>query len=242
MQNIFMPGMQKKLFIIIISSILFILNSKYISASGSKSWNLTELNTAYSVNYLTDNEKAVILEINKLRSNPRAYAEEYLVPMTNMYKGKILYMPGNDPILTKEGVVALKEAISALKGSTPALPLIPDLRLTKSSRDHQQDQSKTGQIGHRGSNGSKISDRIERHGSWDKRISENIFYGDPDARSVVLHLVIDDGVPGRGHRINFLDPELRLVGVSCGTHKVYRYMCVMNFAAGFREVNTANNK
>jgi hypothetical protein len=239
MQNKFMPGMQKKFFIFIISAVLFIFNSEFISATGNKSWNLSELNTAYSVNYLTDNEKAVILEINKLRTNPSAYAEEYLVPMLNMYKGKILYMPGNDPILTKEGIVALREAIKALKSSTPVVPLFPDIRLTKSSRDHQQEQSKTGQLGHRGSNGSKISDRIERHGTWDKRISENIFYGDPDAISVVLHLVIDDSVPGRGHRINFLDPELRLVGVSCGTHKVYRFMCVMNFAAGFRDTNTA---
>jgi uncharacterized protein YkwD len=234
-----MPGMQKKLLIVFISTALLIFSAEIILASGNKSWNIPELNTAYHVNYLTDNEKAVVLEINKLRTNPAAYAEEYLVPMLNMYKGKILYMPGNDPILTKEGVVALREAIRDLKNSKPVHPLLPDIRLTKASRDHQQEQSRTGQIGHRGSNGSRISDRIERHGNWDKRISENIFYGDPDARSVVLHLVIDDGVPGRGHRINFLDPELRLVGVSCGTHKVYRYMCVMNFAAGFRQTNTA---
>lgn len=200
----------------------------------NKNWDEPALNTAATAEYLTGNEKGVILEINKLRSNPVAYAEKYLEPMLSMYRGKILYMPGNDPIITKEGITALRDAIKALKAASPAPPILPDPGLTKASRDHQKDQSKTGQIGHKGSNGSSMSHRIERYVEWDKKIAENIFYGDPDAKSVVLHLVIDDGVPGRGHRINFLDPDFRYIGVSCGTHKVYRYLCVMNFAGGFR--------
>lgn len=201
--------------------------------SGKKNWDIAVLNTAVNVSYLTSNEKDVVLEINKLRTDPAAYAREYLEPMLTMYKGKMLYMPGNDPIITREGITALRDAIKELKSAKPAPPLKPDHRLTLSSRDHQKDQTRTGKTGHKGSDGTSISERIARYGNWDKRISENIFYGDPDARSVVLHLVIDDGVPGRGHRKNFLDPELKLVGVSCGKHKVYRFMCVMNFAAGF---------
>lgn len=202
--------------------------------SGRKNWDIAALNTAVNASYLTSNEKDVVLEINKLRTDPAAYAREYLEPMLTMYKGKMLYMPGNDPIITREGITALKDAIKELKSAKPAPALKPDHRLTLSSRDHQKDQTRSGKTGHKGSDGTSISERIARYGSWDKRISENIFYGDPDARSVVLHLVIDDGVPGRGHRKNFLDPELKLVGVSCGKHKVYHYMCVMNFAAGFR--------
>lgn len=203
------------------------------NSSLSKNWDIAALNTAVKASYLTPNEKDVVLEINKLRANPAAYAREYLEPMLTMYKGKMLYMPGNDPIITREGITALKDAIRELKNTKPAPPLKPDHRLTLSSRDHQKDQTRTGKTGHKGSDGTSISERIARYGNWNKRISENIFYGDPDARSVVLHLVIDDGVPGRGHRKNFMDPELNLVGVSCGKHKVYRYMCVMNFAAGF---------
>ncbi len=217
--------------IFVVPAIGFLL---HCNAGNPEIWNLSALNTAIHTNYLNDNEKKVVLEINKLRADPNAYAIEYLVPMLKMYKGKMLYMPGNDPIITKEGIIALQDAIKALKKAKPAQPLYPDQRLTLSARDHQQEQSRTGQTGHRGSSGSTISDRIERYGKWDKKISENIFYGDPDARSVVLHLVIDDGVPSRGHRINFLDPELKYVGVSCGTHKKFRYMCVMNFAASLK--------
>jgi hypothetical protein len=198
-----------------------------------RSWDKVALNTALNASYLSDNEKAVIFEINKLRYDPAGYASEYLEPMLSMYKGKMLYMPGNDPIITHEGIVALRDAIRELKKAQPAPPLHPDQRLTRASRDHVKDQSRSGKTGHKGSDGSTVGDRISRYGDWTGKISENIFYGDPDARSVVLHLVIDDAVPGRGHRKNFLDPALKLAGVSCGTHKGYRYLCVMNFAAGF---------
>jgi hypothetical protein len=226
--------MAKTIYIWVIVLITGFIISVDSTANERNNWDVPTLNTAATADYLTGNEKAVILEINKLRSNPVAYAEEYLEPMLSMYRGKLLYMPGNDPIITREGIVALREAIKALKAASPSPPILPDHGLTKASRDHQKDQSKTGQTGHKGSNGSSMRHRIERYVEWDKKIAENIFYGDPDAISVVLHLVIDDGVPGRGHRINFLDPDFRYIGVSCGTHKVYRYLCVMNFAGGFR--------
>ena len=197
-------------------------------------WDISALNTASEADYLTENEKNVILEINKLRSDPQAYCREYLEPMLNMYTGKKLIMPGNDPILTQEGISALKNAILYLKKAAPVSILYPDARLKKSARDHQQDQSKSGGTGHVGSDGSNIRQRIERYVKWQGSISENIFYGDGDARSVVLHLVIDDGVPGRGHRVNFLAPGFNYVGVSCGVHKTYRNVCVMNFATGFK--------
>jgi hypothetical protein len=232
--------MAKTIYIWVIVLITGFIISVDSSANERNNWDVPTLNTAATADYLTGNEKAVILEINKLRSNPVAYAEEYLEPMLSMYRGKLLYMPGNDPIITREGIVALREALKALKAASPSPPILPDLRLTKASRDHQQDQSKSGQTGHKGSNGSTMKHRIERYVEWDKKIAENIFYGDPDAKSVVLHLVIDDGVPGRGHRINFLDPDLRYVGVSCGTHQVYRHLCVMKFAGGFRLKETSS--
>jgi len=198
-------------------------------------WNLVALNTAVSVNYLSENEKNVILEINKLRSNPPAYAREYLEPLLNLYQGKNLCIPGDVPIVTKEGITALREAIQALKGSQPVTPLSPDIRLYKSSRDQQRDQSATGRTGHTGSDGSTTQMRIKRYGNWKTAIGENIFYGDPDARSVVMHLVIDDGIPGRGHRKNLLCDSYRLIGVSMGKHPGWRNVCVMDFAYGFKD-------
>jgi hypothetical protein len=206
------------------------------NAVAGKNWNKAALNTAAKVSYLTEYEKAVIFEINKLRSDPSGYAHEYLEPLLTRYEGKKLSIPGDEvPIMTKEGIAALHDAIRELK-KAPAVPLLsPDFRLTKASKDHQRDQSSTGRTGHDGSDGSSAQDRIRRYGEWRIAMGENIFYGDPDAHSVVLHLVIDDGIPKRGHRKNFLDPHFRLVGVAMGKHPGWRNVCVMDFAHAFKE-------
>jgi hypothetical protein len=200
-------------------------------------WNVTLLNTAADADYLSKEEKQVILEINKLRSNPVEYAKEYLEPLLAMYQGKKLTITGEDPIMTKEGIVALKDALSYLQKCLPVKLMVPDLRLFKAARDHQSDQSLTGKTGHTGSNGSNTPNRIEKYGDWDKAIGENIFYGESDARVIVLQLVIDDGTPGRGHRKNLLEKDYRLVGVATGKHPVWRNICVITFADAFKTVN-----
>ncbi len=201
----------------------------FSSAGGSR--DKAVFNTAAQVSYLTENEKAVVYEINKLRSDPPGYAREYLEPLLSRYKGKLLTMPGEEvSIVTQEGIAALHDAIRELK-SSPAVPLLsPDSCLTRASRDHQRDQSATGRTGHEGADGSTAHDRIRRYGEWRIAMGENIFYGDPDARSVVLHLVIDDGIPKRGHRKNFLNEHFRLIGVAMGKHPGWRNVCVMDFA------------
>jgi hypothetical protein len=198
-------------------------------------WDTGEMNTAARVTYMSETEKEVIFEINKLRSDPVTYAKEYLEPLLPLYQGKILHFPGDVPIVTKEGVVAVRDAIRALKAASPVPLLSPDIRLTKAARDHQRDQSAIGGTGHTGSDGSATQDRINRYGDWNISMGENIFYGDNDARSVVLHLVIDDGIPGRGHRKNFLNSSFHLAGVAIGPHPGWRNVCVIDFANSFRE-------
>jgi uncharacterized protein YkwD len=201
-------------------------------------WDAGAMNTAAHVTYLSETEKEVILEINKLRSDPGAYARHYLEPLLPLYKGKLLHYPGDVPIVTREGAAAVREAIKALKEVSPVPLLSPDIRLTKAARDHQRDQSAGGRTGHTGSDGSTAQERIKRYGEWNISMGENIFYGDPDARSVVLHLVIDDGIPGRGHRKNFLNSSFHLAGVAVGPHPGWRNVCVIDFANSFRDVKT----
>ncbi len=222
-----------RLFILPAFILSVIFQGKALPPVSGNNWNMVALNTAAKVTYLTDNEKNVILEINKLRSDPSSYAHEYLEPLLTLYKGNKLCLPGDTPINTKEGIVALRDAIQYLRKSAPVLPLMPDVRLTRASRDHQKDQTFTGNTGHVGGDGSDVQKRIHRYGTISKAVGENIFYGDPDARSVVLHLVIDDGVASRGHRKNLLNENFRLIGVAMGKHPVWRNVCVMDFAYGF---------
>jgi uncharacterized protein YkwD len=63
---------------------------------------------------------------------------------------------------------------------------------------------------------------------------ENINYGNDDARRIVASLLIDDGVPSRGHRRNLLNGTFKFVGVSIGPHPVYGHMCVIDFAGSYQ--------
>ena len=51
----------------------------------------------------------------------------------------------------------------------------------------------------------------------------------------MIELLIDDGVKGRGHRLNLLNPTSRFLGVGCGPHALHGTMCVLDFAIEFSE-------
>lgn len=197
----------------------------------------TGLNTAANTSYLSPLEKEIIYEINLFRSNPAQYAEKYIAPLAKNYHKNILQYPGDMPIKTVEGVKALHECVRELKKATPKPLLFPNEALTKSAEDHLRDQSKTGRTGHIGSDNSNLKVRVERYGKWKTRIAENIAYGNTSARQMVIFLLIDDNVRNRGHRVNMLNPDFKLVGVSCGKHPEYSTMCVMNFAGGMADNN-----
>jgi hypothetical protein len=197
-------------------------------------WEIHTLNTGSEASYLSSLEKEIILEINKLRTNPKRYAEDYIAPLAKKYNRRLLYYPGDQPLLTKEGVNALYECVRDLKRQQPLPIIYPSEGLTQAARDHVNDQSKTGHTGHQGSDRSSMRNRVERYGTWDKRIAENIAYGGKTAQQIVIYLLIDDGVRDRGHRKNFLNPDFRMVGVATGNHPEYGLMSVMDFAGGFK--------
>jgi uncharacterized protein YkwD len=181
----------------------------------------------------TREAEAIATEINRLRADPRAYAAE-LRRQRGFYRGALLELPGAPAaIRTREGVAALDHAIAELERAAPA----PRLRLSRglmaAAADHANALGPAGRYGHRGADGSHPEERMERHGRLAGRAGENIMFGVSDPRRVVADLVIDDGVPGRGHRRNLLDPEFRLVGVACAPHRAMRRVCVIDFAESF---------
>ncbi|MBN1928532.1 MAG: CAP domain-containing protein [Chlorobiaceae bacterium] len=183
--------------------------------------------------YLTQTELEVIMEINRLRSNPAEYARLYLEPLREKYLGKLLKLPGRRPVRTQEGIAALEECIRELENTSPSCTLLPCKGLTLAARDLTLDQGSTKTTGHTGNDGSSMSDRIERYGQWNGSIAENISYGFDEARYIVVALLIDDGVPSRGHRKTLLDGTFNYVGVNIGPHRRFRAMCVMEFATKY---------
>lgn len=171
-------------------------------------------------------EAAVIDELNALRADPPGYAR-VIAQTRPRYDGRILRGRHDDEIdiQTREGVAALDEAIRALR----AAPGVPTLAhgdvLARAARDHVAAQSRSGEMGHR-SNGRCPGDRVVARGGG-PYVGEVIGYGHSDPASAVELLLVDDGVPGRGHRHMMLDGRYRYAGAACGAHPVHRTMCVI---------------
>ena len=195
---------------------------------------LAQSHKTSAVTYLSSLEKAVVNEMNLARTSPKEYLS-LLEQFKKYYDGKLLKLPGETPILTKEGTSAVVEAIRSLRSQKPVFPLSPSKGMTLGAKDHIRDLRTSGASQHKGSGGSESWDRVNRYGTWQKIIGENISFGHNKARNIVMTLMIDDGVPNRGHRKNIFNPDFRLVGVACGDHPTYRTVCVITFAGGYRE-------
>jgi hypothetical protein len=199
----------------------------------SSKWKREIIDTTAGADYLTKIEKDVIIELNMMRTDPASYARHYLEPLKSLYQGKLLKYPGEIPVSTSEGITALDECIKVLSNAKPLRPLFPKKGLIHAAREHAKDQGETGATGHTGSNGSTIISRVNRYGRWNISVGENIDYGNNDAGRIVAALLIDDGIPSRGHRKNMLDAAFGFVGVAVGSHKEYGHMCVMDFAGAY---------
>jgi uncharacterized protein YkwD len=183
---------------------------------------------------LSSFEAAVVRETNLARTQPSQY-RTFLQQTRRYYAGKLLKRPDKPVLLTQEGVQAADAAIRFLSTVRPVPPLQVSKGLSLAARDHALDQKKYGSVGHTGRGGSEVWDRANRYGRWLGAIGENIAYGQETAREVVMSLIIDDGVPDRGHRDNMFSTDYRLIGVACGSHQSYRTLCVITLAGGYSE-------
>jgi hypothetical protein len=188
---------------------------------------------------LTATELGIVNEMNLARRDPVGYAR-LIEERLRYYDGKVLRLPGTLILRTEEGTSAVEEAVRALRAQRPVGPLAPAPGMTTSARDHVRDQGPKGAVGHDSSDGSTFDDRVRRYGRWGISLTENISYGPSTARDVVIDLIVDDGVKDRGHRHNIFDPVAKVVGVACGRHATYGYMCVMDFAGTYAEGRVAS--
>ena len=185
--------------------------------------------------FLTRLELDVLAELNRARTDPAGYAR-HLEAMLGWFQGRNLRPPGSNVFIeTREGPGAVREGIRALRSMRPVPAVTVSRGMSAGARDHARDQGRSGATGHAGSDGSRAAARVNRYGTWKLALSENIAYGPPTAREVVVGLIVDDGVPDRGHRTNMFDPMVRVVGVSCGRHPRYQVMCVIVHAHDYEE-------
>jgi len=181
---------------------------------------------------LSKDERELLTEINLARANPQRYAS-YLEGLKPLFHGKE-YTPSNqDSFTTQEGWSAVEDAIKFLRTAKPQGPLSASHGLCLAALSHVKDQSGSGATGHKGNDSSFIEQRVKPFGSWQGGIGENLTYGNESARERLLTWLIDDGFPGRGHRLRLMSSDYKVAGVCCGPHPEFKSMCVITLAGGF---------
>lgn len=131
------------------------------------------------------------------------------------------------------------DAIAFLEQQTP-LPGFcrqPVAGLAVAAADHVADVGCEGIASHVGSDGSGCWDRVARYGEWQGACGECLWYGKVgpwmDGQTLIDDLIVDDGVPSRGHRLAVFDSRYNVAGVALGTHSTYGNMVAIEFAGCF---------
>lgn len=150
---------------------------------------------------MSSGETEMLREVNLMRANPAAYVkhvEEYLK--------KIDEDTFWDASYKAQEKAAGMELIAELKALGPLSQLKAHDGLYKASQGHGKDLQKIGRVQHVGSDGRHPHERVQQDAKLANG-TENIVGGGKDVRESVIMLLVDSGIPNRGHRKALLDPR-----------------------------------
>lgn len=171
---------------------------------------LIRAGTAENVDFLSEDEKMIILYANLARTNGPLFASTFLDEYLRIKEIK----PNSYTRSLYKDLQQIRE-----------LPmLLPEGDLYKVAREHASRSGKKGYEGHKGFR-QRYTPLMKRY----TEVGENIYYGPYTPLEIVIQLLIDEGIEDLGHRRNLLSPKFNSIGVAIKPHKTYEYNCVMGF-------------
>lgn len=197
---------------ILVATSLVMFNVLSLSAQ-TDAWTAQQIESADLARHLagwSDVEKDVVLHTNLVRLYPLKYLKVEVKPWD--YPKRYASLDKSNTYY--QGLVRELRSRSALD------PLKPSPELKASASCFAAAQGQTGATGH---------DR-SRTGCPELNTGENCDYGMRTGRDIVMHLLVDEGVPSLGHRKNILNPSYRTIGVGHAPHRRYGTVTVQDFS------------
>lgn len=162
----------------------------------------------------------VLKYMNEARTNPSGFAKYVKAEMDTFFNEWELPLKPGCNYRTNESKKVWKETYEFLTHQKPLKPFKLNQGLTLAADDHAVDMAQHNFFGHNSSNGQSFSKRIEKRcgqafGSSGENIGSDFkVAGRNHALQTVMGLIIDDGVPSRGHRKNIFSSDFTNVGCS----------------------------
>ena len=85
-----------------------------------------------------------------------------------------------------------------------------------------------------------VKERLRKYGNIISCYGENLSFHCEDAKETLLQLIVDDGVPNRGHRENLFNQEFHSMGCFTGAHKDFNTMSSIEYVGAFVEKGAAD--
>jgi uncharacterized protein YkwD len=173
----------------------------------SEEWNDPKYevcNTAKNANYMTSKEKEVIYILNLARMNPQLFCST------------VVEADGKE--IESDDYTSL---VNEMKKMQPLNILEPDMKTFQSAQCHAITSGKLGFVGH-----TRQTNNCKKMAHF---YGECCSYGETIPVDIILQLLIDDGVPGVGHRKICFTDFYTGIGVSIQPHKRYGSSAVLDF-------------
>ena len=175
--------------------------------------------------------------VNEARTNPRKFADYVQEDIDSFIDDRHMPLVPGCLYSVNESRQTWVDCKNFLLNQPKLPPYELSEALNLTTKDHATDMVQNNVDGHTGSDGSSLTDRLERRcgeitsGAWAENIGSDFdVEGRNHALKTVLGLIIDDGVMSRGHRKNIFSKDYRFIGIHSKL-KGDKIKTVMNFTS-----------